>query len=1091
MNDEDDFLNPGNLDLDFFQDPAAIADDPGGLLNDADLDHFVPDLLASELADQEDLLDFESPKRSTPKKRGKKKKTKANGFNKPKAAAPAPVVPIVESQVMIELKQRLAQLKQSLPATLQHVLTADYVARQDVGSLLTKAQAKPINSLPTTSALRSLSGNSWSSVPVPSPSKLRRSTTPDLPAPSSSAAPRRRSASAPPGTTSLGAFRRLSDQDRVVFGMRPMHEEVQLVQCDRCHRAILASRYEAHRNLVSCVELLSPSRGPGPESGLAAPDLAHPEDLLTEFDFDLGQMEGSGSPAKDLELLDLSDLNLFEDGDEDYLPPTSKQQSSRNTTSSRRGNTSEVETHPDRNCAVLDQATGTACHHALTCKQHPERIKRQVIGRSFPFDVLLERWRHYRAQLKASRQSGIPGPASFDPYTPVPESKFDKASNAITGLQSSPKTETETPPSGSQTAIPTSPTKPLAYPRPFGPTPIAQPSFGLKSHTSLPPGATQAATPSHTALATTALWQHALERTFYPTPKRSLACLDSVLSNAKSLPKSWQPTLQETDQVTRMLQPDHVIHQAQAMPTSLDQRLTGPYRPVSVSRRHGPGWHALRACFAARLSNGPVFGKPEAPEVLRKRRHDKWAFEQTLQDKLQRHGSKTHLATLDLLSTQPPHGSPILLGNTTPSPSHPVEAYHNRAFRFDSAGLSTQRSRMDLAEDSVSRGSPIPSLHTPTASHEPHRGSRLNPFNPPVLSTPVDSRSPAVSFHPPLSRGNSFARGLSSDFGTNLKTASLVQTKLQETAPFTHQHDAALDSHLSGDQLAQSRRLAHRKTMATALKAVLTFRLSSGVAPLEPSLGVDAENRCVASDDGVSIPPELLPTSTDNPAHDPRRPLADKAKLLTAVQRRALRVTAVASPQKRRASRRPSSPGKHAKRTVTPTGPSPSSHETSMTSPLVIDSKQTDKRASKDDAKRASKDDAKRQPTSKTGRPRKKVRAQPRTPKPGPAAADTSVSNVPPPSSGSDFLAVLTSEAPSLEDLERLIGGDLPNLPDNALSLSEGGFNLAGLTPPHANQVASSQIPPSGVLDLDQLDLEELDIDLDTLMPLNPGQGSI
>jgi len=128
--------------------------------------------------------------------------------------------------------------------------------------------------------------------------------------------------------------------DRAVFGMRPMHEEVELVRCDRCHRAILAARYQAHRSLgasaaqsqspslfatapspcnlgatVSCTEqLLSPSRGLAGDSGLAAPDLGHPEDLLTEFDFDLGELGSAGSPAKELELLDLSELNLFEDG---------------------------------------------------------------------------------------------------------------------------------------------------------------------------------------------------------------------------------------------------------------------------------------------------------------------------------------------------------------------------------------------------------------------------------------------------------------------------------------------------------------------------------------------------------------------------------------------------------------------------------------------------------------------------------------------------------------------------------------------------------------------------------------------------------
>ena len=64
-----------------------------------------------------------------------------------------------------------------------------------------------------------------------------------------------------------------------------------------------------------------------------------------------------------------------------------------------------------------------------------------------------------------------------------------------------------------------------------------------------------------------------------------------------------------------MLQPDHVVHRSCAMPTSLDTRLTGPSLPVGVSRRYGPGWHALRTCFAARLSNSPVYGKPETMEV--------------------------------------------------------------------------------------------------------------------------------------------------------------------------------------------------------------------------------------------------------------------------------------------------------------------------------------------------------------------------------------------------------------------------------------------------------------------------------------------
>jgi hypothetical protein len=35
---------------------------------------------------------------------------------------------------------------------------------------------------------------------------------------------------------------------------------------------------------------------------------------LSEFDFHFGTPGGANSPAKDIELLDLSELNLFEDG---------------------------------------------------------------------------------------------------------------------------------------------------------------------------------------------------------------------------------------------------------------------------------------------------------------------------------------------------------------------------------------------------------------------------------------------------------------------------------------------------------------------------------------------------------------------------------------------------------------------------------------------------------------------------------------------------------------------------------------------------------------------------------------------------------
>jgi hypothetical protein len=149
---------------------------------------------------------------------------------------------------------------------------------------------------------------------------------------------------------------------------------------------------------------------------------------------------------------------------------------------------------------------------------------------------------------------------------------------------------------------------------PFGPTPIAQPSFGLSANSCLPRGAIQSSAPSHRALATTALWQHGLQRIFYPTAKRSLACLDAEVPET-NVRQPWQQASQESTHVTRMLQPGHAIHKSRAMPSCLDERLTGPSMPVGVTRRYGPGWHALRTCFAARLSNGPVYGKPEAVEV--------------------------------------------------------------------------------------------------------------------------------------------------------------------------------------------------------------------------------------------------------------------------------------------------------------------------------------------------------------------------------------------------------------------------------------------------------------------------------------------
>jgi len=460
-------------------------------------------------------------------------------------------------------------------------------------------------------------------------------------------------------------------------------------------------------------------------------------------------------------------------------------------------------------------------------------------------------------------------------------------------------------------------------------------------------------------------------------------------------------------------------------------------------------------------------------QVLRKRRHDKWGFEQTLQDKLRRHGSHDRLGVLDLLSSQHPHGSPTLLASKTPSPSHPVEAFHNRAFRFDPAAVADNLDKIDRSEVAT----------TPSEL----RGSRLNPHRPPpVLSTPVGSRSPAVSFHPPLAHASSHAtlgRGTGAGLVTSLRRLSQVQAKLQETAPFTQQHDTSLISSLSGDQLTQSRRLARRKAMATALKAVLSFRLSSAVAPLEPSLVVDVKGRPVSADDAVALPPELMAASPGT-SHDPRHPLADRTPLLTMAQRRQLRSTKTTSPHKRRASRRPSSPGKQAKRTTTPNVASPSSHETSLLSPLNLD--QPSPMVPADS--RAAGTEPKRPATTKTGRPRKKARAQPRTPKPAGSTTSQALPDGSATFSGPDYLAVLTSDAPSLEDLERLIAGDMPSRPGSGLS-APGPEELG--SPQSIAQAAAqlaATVPAPGELDLDHLDLEELDIDLDSLLTEPTGQ---
>ncbi|GAB0096276.1 hypothetical protein DMENIID0001_117610 [Sergentomyia squamirostris] len=96
------------------------------------------------------------------------------------------------------------------------------------------------------------------------------------------------------------------------------------------------------------------------------------------------------------------------------------------------GNAREREYDPDRHCGVAIES-GKPCTRTLTCKSHALSLRRQVAGRSFPFDKLLVDHRNSRAAKIRTNVSGVQPDADSSNSS----SSFDIERKSMSGASSS------------------------------------------------------------------------------------------------------------------------------------------------------------------------------------------------------------------------------------------------------------------------------------------------------------------------------------------------------------------------------------------------------------------------------------------------------------------------------------------------------------------------------------------------------------------------------------------------------------------------------------------------------------------------------
>ena len=80
------------------------------------------------------------------------------------------------------------------------------------------------------------------------------------------------------------------------------------------------------------------------------------------------------------------------------------------------------EYHPDKHCGVWNEAASRHCTRAISCKNHSASLKRQVDGRSKPFDELLIEHKKAQAGLAAATTAGTSPPITSTVTTLAPSS---------------------------------------------------------------------------------------------------------------------------------------------------------------------------------------------------------------------------------------------------------------------------------------------------------------------------------------------------------------------------------------------------------------------------------------------------------------------------------------------------------------------------------------------------------------------------------------------------------------------------------------------------------------------------------------------
>ena len=144
----------------------------------------------------------------------------------------------------------------------------------------------------------------------------------------------------------------VDDRDVTEFGMFPLDDDVDVVECVQCHKPILREAYPYHQENCTMARDIQSGR--------------LPQTVLQDTKGQAMDIDMDGAPdAKD-------------------APDTPRRKHFG-------GKKNRGPINLDRQCGVINNK-GFPCSRSLTCKSHSMGAKRNVPGRSQPYDTLLFEW---------------------------------------------------------------------------------------------------------------------------------------------------------------------------------------------------------------------------------------------------------------------------------------------------------------------------------------------------------------------------------------------------------------------------------------------------------------------------------------------------------------------------------------------------------------------------------------------------------------------------------------------------------------------------------------------------------------------------